>query len=118
MRYSEFLEFHKNHYAEATMAVRTHEWQNPFGVVTVQGLDVVGLEEKPIDKKSHKCGRLRISSRNFQISKAWKPCDILICLKILGSQNRTLVHPMHEPWLDTLAAQMILDFRKLCRRNK
>ena len=32
------------------MAVRTYEWQNPFGVVNIDGLDIISLEEKPIDK--------------------------------------------------------------------
>ena len=27
------------------MAVRTYEWQNPFGVVNIDGLDIISLEE-------------------------------------------------------------------------
>jgi len=36
-----------------TMAVRTHEWQHPFGVVQTRGVEIVGLEEKPSKPKSH-----------------------------------------------------------------
>jgi NDP-sugar pyrophosphorylase family protein len=101
MRYSEFLEFHKNHYAEATMAVRTHEWQNPFGVVTVQGLDVVGLEEKPIDKSHINAGVYVLAPGIFRYLKLGKPCDMPDLFEnIRKSGNRTLAYPMHEPWLD------------------
>ena len=101
MRYSEFLEFHKNHYAEATMAVRTHEWQNPFGVVTVQGLDVVGLEEKPIDKSHINAGVYVLAPGIFRYLKLGKPCDMPDLFdNIRKSGNRTLAYPMHEPWLD------------------
>jgi NDP-sugar pyrophosphorylase family protein len=48
LHYSEMLEFHLRHQAVATMAVRQHELQNPFGVVKTQGVDIVGFEEKPL----------------------------------------------------------------------
>ncbi|MDB9357950.1 sugar phosphate nucleotidyltransferase [Nodularia spumigena] len=38
IRYGDLLNFHHQHQATATMAVRAHEWQHPFGVVQMQGL--------------------------------------------------------------------------------
>ena len=37
IRYGELLDFHIRNTATATMAVRVHEWQHPFGVVKTQG---------------------------------------------------------------------------------
>lgn len=37
IRYGELLDFHVRNTAAATMAVRVHEWQNPFGVVQMRG---------------------------------------------------------------------------------
>jgi NDP-sugar pyrophosphorylase family protein len=51
IRYGELLDFHIR-YAAATMAVRVHEWQHPFGVVQTQGVEIVCFEEKPI-ARSH-----------------------------------------------------------------
>tara|TARA_A100001011_G_scaffold395883_1_gene492155 strand:+ start:792 stop:1925 length:1134 start_codon:yes stop_codon:yes gene_type:complete len=101
MRYSEFLDFHLNHHAEATMAVRIHEWQNPFGVVNVQGLDIVGLEEKPIDKSHINAGIYVLEPRVFRYLKPEKRCDMPSLFDtIRNSGNRTVAYPMHEPWLD------------------
>ena len=49
IQYSEILEFH-NKYDNVlgTMAVRLHEWENPFGVVNIKGVDILGFEEKPV----------------------------------------------------------------------
>ena len=30
------------------MAVRAHEWQNPYGVVEIRGLEISGFREKPL----------------------------------------------------------------------
>jgi hypothetical protein len=48
IRYADLLDFHIRHRASATMAVRTHEWQHPFGVVQTEGVEIVGFEEKPV----------------------------------------------------------------------
>ena len=49
IRYGEILDFHIHHVGvSATMAVRQHEWQHPFGVVNIRGVDIVGFDEKPL----------------------------------------------------------------------
>ena len=101
MRYSEFLDFHINHHAEATMAVRTYEWQNPFGVVNINGLDIVSFEEKPIDKSHINAGIYALDPAAFCYLKKNEICDMpTLFERIRKSGNRTLAYPMHEPWLD------------------
>ena len=48
MDYKNLLAFHKQHTAAATMAIRLHEWQHPFGVVNMEDINIVGIEEKPL----------------------------------------------------------------------
>ena len=48
VNYGELLDFHSKNKAEATMAVRAHEWQHPFGVVETKGINIIGFIEKPI----------------------------------------------------------------------
>ena len=50
IRFSEILNFHNNHDAEGTMAVKLHESQNPYGVVNIKGIEIIDLQEKPIIK--------------------------------------------------------------------
>jgi CBS domain-containing protein len=48
IKYSDLLDFHLRNRSFATMAVRIHEWQNPYGVVKLKGLNIIAFEEKPI----------------------------------------------------------------------
>jgi dTDP-glucose pyrophosphorylase len=101
MRYSEFLDFHINHHADATMAVRVYEWQNPFGVVNIDGLDIIGLEEKPIDKSHINAGIYVLDPAAFECLKPQEKCDMPTLFdRIRNLGNRTVAYPMHEPWLD------------------
>ena len=45
IHFGDLLDFHEKHQADATMAVRQHEWQHPFGVVRIQGIDMVGISQ-------------------------------------------------------------------------
>lgn len=56
--YGALLDFHIRQGATATMAVRLHEWQHPFGVVQTNGVDIVGFEEKPIARKPYQRRRV------------------------------------------------------------
>ena len=54
------------------MAVRTYEWQNPFGVVNIDGLDIISLEEKPIDKSHINAGIYALDPVAFDYLKKMK----------------------------------------------
>ena len=101
MRYSEFLDFHINHHAAATMAVRVYEWQNPFGVVNINGLDIISLEEKPVDRSHINAGIYALDPAILDCLKLNEKCDKpTLFERIRSSENRTVAYPMHEPWLD------------------
>jgi dTDP-glucose pyrophosphorylase/CBS domain-containing protein len=48
INYREILNFHLKKSAYLTMCVKKHVLQNPFGVVEIEGAQIVGFEEKPI----------------------------------------------------------------------
>ena len=56
INFSEILEYHINHKADATMAVREVEEQNPFGVIEFAGIDIKRIIEKPIKKLAVNAG--------------------------------------------------------------
>lgn len=101
VRYGEILDFHQRHDAAATMAVRSHEWQHPFGVVKVEGVDVVGFEEKPVYRSHINAGIYALEPRALALLEAGEMCDMPTLFERIQAQSqRTIVYPMHEPWLD------------------
>jgi dTDP-glucose pyrophosphorylase len=101
IRYGELIDFHIRHAAIATMAVRVHEWRHPFGVVQTQGVDIVGLEEKPVARSHINAGVYALSPDALRGLKAGDHCDMPTLFRSLQADaKRTVAYPMHEPWLD------------------
>ncbi len=101
IRYGEVLDFHWRNGAGATMAVRLHEWQHPFGVVRTNGVDIIGFEEKPIAKSHINAGIYVLEPMALDVLRAGEPCDMPTLFSRLKERSaRTIVYPMHEPWLD------------------
>lgn len=101
IRYGELLDFHARHGAVATMAVRLHEWQHPFGVVQTQGVDIVGFEEKPVARTHINAGIYALSPEALSGMAANSRCDMPTLFEQLQAEGkRTVAYPMHEPWLD------------------
>ena len=101
IRYGDLLDFHKRNAALATMAVRLHEWQHPYGVVRTDGIDILGFEEKPVSRTHINAGVYALDLKAIKHIETGKYCDmpdLFSRLQTLG--ERTIVYPMHEPWLD------------------
>ncbi len=101
IRYGELLDFHTRHAATATMAVRVHEWQHPFGVVQTQGVEIVGFEEKPIARSHINAGVYALDPAALNVLTANAHCDMpTLFERLQANKKRTVAYPMHEPWLD------------------
>jgi dTDP-glucose pyrophosphorylase/predicted transcriptional regulator len=101
IRYGEMLEFHVRHDAMATMAVRLHEWQHPFGVVQTRGVEIVGFEEKPIARTHINAGVYVLEPESLESLEHGASCDMPTLFERLQAKARRIVaYPMHEPWLD------------------
>lgn len=101
IKYGELLDFHTRHSAVATMAVRLHEWQHPFGVVQTQGVDIMGFEEKPITRTHVNAGIYALNPEALNGLTANSHCDMPTIFEQLQAEGkRTVAYPMHEPWLD------------------
>lgn len=101
VRYGEILEFHVRHNAFATMAVRPYEWQHPFGVVHTDGVDITGFEEKPTVRSHINAGIYALNPAALDALSSGEHCDMpTLFERLQASAYRTIVYPMHEPWLD------------------
>ncbi|TGL99206.1 nucleotidyltransferase family protein [Leptospira jelokensis] len=101
IHYGDFLDFHERHGATATMSVRLHEWQHPFGVVRTKGVDIVGFDEKPVYRSHVNAGIYALNPDTLEKLLPKKHCDMPTLFTRLNSAGfRTIVYPMHEPWID------------------
>jgi dTDP-glucose pyrophosphorylase len=101
IQYGELLDFHVRNNAAATMAVRVHEWQHPFGVVQTKGVEIVGFEEKPVARTHINAGVYALDPAALNALAADVRCDMPALFARLQEQaKRTVAYPMHEPWLD------------------
>lgn len=99
--YGDLLDFHHNHKAEATMAVRNFEWENPYGVVRTKGVDIVGFEEKPVVLNHINAGVYVLEPSAINVIKKNEKLDMPNIFERLKKKNlRTVVYPIHEPWVD------------------
>jgi len=101
IRYSELLDFHVQHRATATMAVRVHEWQNPYGVVQTHGIEIIGYEEKPVSRSHINTGVYVIEPSAIRHLVKSLPCDMPTLFELLQKEaEKVVAYPIHERWLD------------------
>jgi dTDP-glucose pyrophosphorylase len=101
IRYGELLDFHEQNGASATMAVRIHEWQNPFGVVQTQGIEITSYEEKPISRSNINAGVYVIDPTFLKLLKKSERYDMPTLFELIqGKGERIVACPIHETWLD------------------
>ena len=101
IHYGELLNFHNSHNADATMAVRIHEWENPYGVVQTKGIDILNFEEKPVVRSNINAGVYVLEPSVIDDITKDKIFDMPNLFEKLKKKNlRTIVYPVHELWLD------------------
>jgi dTDP-glucose pyrophosphorylase len=101
IRYGDLIDFHNKYNAHATMAVRSYDWQHPFGVVQTRGAEIIGLEEKPITRTHINAGVYVLSPNVLDQLERGVACDMPSLFNRLQElQLKTVAYPMHEPWLD------------------
>ncbi len=101
VRLNDMLAFHKMHEAAATMAVRQHEWQHPFGVVKTQGIRIKGFEEKPVYRTHVNAGIYVLEPAALSYLAEGTACDMPALFDRLQDANlATIAYPMHEVWMD------------------
>ena len=101
IHYSELLDFHTRNNAVATMAVRAHEWQHPFGVVQTKGIDIIGFQEKPVHRSHINAGVYALNPEVLSLLESEDHCDMpTLFLRLQAKSKRIAAYPIHEPWLD------------------
>jgi len=101
IQYGKLLEFHSQNQALATMAVCSHEWQNPYGVVKLDGIEIAGFEEKPVVSSHINAGVYALSNEALSYLPKAQYCDMPTLFETLQQAGKRVVaYPMHESWID------------------
>jgi len=101
IQYGDFLDFHINNDADATMAVKLYEWQNPFGVIQTDGFRIVGYEEKPITQTKINAGVYILEPHAIGLLESTKFCDMPTLFERMRENSAKLAaYPIHENWVD------------------
>ena len=112
IRYGKLLDFHIRHSAAATMGVRIHEWQHPFGVVHTKGVEIIGFEEKPVARSHINVGVYALDPDALGALIENTHCDMpMLFERLQAKAKRTVAYPVHEPWLDVGRAD---DLERAC----
>ena len=101
IHFDELLDFHLQNSALATMAVRLHEWEHPFGVVQTRGFEIIGFEEKPISRSYINAGVYVLDPEALGELSPNVFCDMPSLFQRLNEKRlKTVAYPMHEEWKD------------------
>jgi dTDP-glucose pyrophosphorylase len=99
--YGRLLRFHDEHQATATLCVREHTTQIPYGVVHMDDLHVLTLEEKPVLSHYVNAGIYLLDPALLDLVPQDRFFDMPTLLeKAMHHQHRVSAFPIHEYWLD------------------
>lgn len=95
------LDFHAEHKAAATMAVREYDLQVPYGVVKVNGAKITAIEEKPVHRFFVNGGIYVLEADALDIIPPNTFFDMPSFFQDLESRGHTAAaYPLREYWLD------------------
>ncbi len=101
IKYNDILNFHIKKGGNATMAIRQHEWQNPFGIVNINGIKIESFKEKPIYKSHINAGVYVLDPEMLNLLNQDEICDMpMLFQRVNASGNIAIAYPMHESWVD------------------
>ncbi|MEI6286857.1 MAG: nucleotidyltransferase family protein [Bacillota bacterium] len=98
--FNNLLKFHLDQKAVGTMCVREYSFQIPYGIVKLNGQQIVAIDEKPIQEFFVNAGIYVLSPEVLEmINRSYLDMTSLF-ETIINNQLTTAVFPVREYWLD------------------
>ena len=95
------VDFHRDHQADMTVAVRKYEFQVEYGVVESDGIETTGLVEKPSFQFFINAGIYVLEPAVFDYVPRGAQLDMPDLIGSLIADKRTVISfPVREYWLD------------------
>lgn len=99
--FGEFLDFHSEKRAIATMGVREYSYQVPYGVIDYDGNEIVKICEKPSYQYLVNAGMYVLSPKAVAYVQEEKFLDMPdLFNQLIKDNERTTVYPIREYWMD------------------
>jgi len=99
--YTHLLRFHADHQSTATLCVREYSTQIPYGVVRLDDVKVVALEEKPVLTHYVNAGIYLLNPDVLDLVPKDVFFDMPQLLETAAQQGKTVnAFPIHEYWFD------------------
>lgn len=95
------LDFHRQHEADLTLAVRQYEFRVPYGVVETDGLNVIHISEKPKVQNFVNAGIYLLNpgvQRFIPQSRRFDMPDLIA--RLIEENRRVICFPVREYWMD------------------
>ncbi len=101
INFENMLEYHLMNKAVATMGVREYDFQVPYGVVNVDGQQILSIEEKPLHKFFISGGVYVLSPDVFEVIPDDEYYDMPSLFEsLIEKQKHSISFPIREYWLD------------------
>ncbi len=101
INFENMMEYHISHNAIATMGVREYDFQVPYGVVNVDDVDILSIEEKPTQSFFVSGGVYILDSKALKFIPNNEFYDMPTLFEILiKNKEKSISFPIREYWLD------------------
>lgn len=99
--YNHLLRYHDNHQSTATLCVREYSTQIPYGVVRIDDVKVLELQEKPVMTHYVNAGIYLLNPDVLDLLPKNTFFDMPQYLEIVAQHGKPVsAFPIHEYWLD------------------
>lgn len=101
VNFSQLLDFHHEHEADATMCVREYDFQVPYGVVDLKQEKISNIEEKPVQSFFVNAGIYVLSPSITQLVPSDCFFDMTDLFQLLLNNSKSVIaFPLREYWID------------------
>ena len=95
------MEFHREHRADMTIAVRPYDFRIPYGIVEIDGVLIKRVVEKPVFRKFINAGIYLLNPDVCLMVDNGQPCEMPDLINLLVEKGSRIVgFPVHEYWID------------------
>ena len=101
INFEHMLEYHLSNDATATMGVREYDFQVPYGVVNIAGIEIQSIEEKPLHRFFVSGGVYTLNPEVLEYIPDNTFYDMpTLFEKMIVEKKKSISFPIREYWLD------------------
>lgn len=99
-RLTEMLKYHQSHSADITVGVKVLDTQIPFGVIELEGNQIVSMQEKPLYRDFVNAGVYVLEPGVVQSVAPVARLDMPDLVAEWLGRRKVFAYPLHESWRD------------------